>query len=281
MKTTKYLPVLTLLLCIPGVIFRTAHIAYGFDSNTGLPLRGNVWFWLCIGLFVVSGALFAVCAAPLNSLRETPFEDILGTKSTLFRLAVAVGGLLTIVGGGLYLYYAATVEDLEVTPWAHVLEFVYAGLTILTGVTCIAMARMQGRKPTAQSARLTLVPLLWSCLHLLITYRLTCVDPKLPSFVFGLVGDILIVLACYQFARMLYSKPCPAALAVTQAVTVLVCVSDLGGYGIAHLLGAPTLEWSIKNLVRDGISVALCILLVSELWVLSTQARPKVAQHAK
>lgn len=54
---------------------------------------------------------------------------------------------------------------------------------------------------------MTLVPLFWSCLHLLVNYRMTCTDPKLASFGFGLVADVMIVLAFYELARLLFGKP--------------------------------------------------------------------------
>ena len=94
------------------------------------------------------------------------------------------------------------------------------------------------------------MPLLWSCLHLLVNYRMTCIDPNLPSFAFGLVADVMLVLAFYHLARLLYGKPRPAALGFFSAVTITMAVSDLGGIGLGYLMGVGTLDWSAKMLLR-------------------------------
>ena len=69
---------------------------------------------------------------------------------------------------------------------------------VLTGGCMIGLAKAQGVQMTEKSAAMTLVPLFWSCLHLLVNYRMTCTDPKLASFGFGLVADVMIVLAFYE-----------------------------------------------------------------------------------
>ena len=132
----------------------------------------------------------------------------------------------------------------------------------------IALAKAQGSRMNEKNAALTLVPLLWSCLHLLVNYRMTCIDPNLPSFAFGLVADVMLVLAFYHLARLLYGKPRPAALGFFSAVTITMAVSDLGGIGLGYLMGVGTLDWSAKMLLRGGLSVAACVMLAAELAVL-------------
>ena len=162
----------------------------------------------------------------------------------------------------------ALAAGLDAAGWAKILEIVYAVVSVLCGMCAIGLAKAQGGEMTAQSAKLTLVPLLWSCLHLLVNYRMTCVDPKLASFAFGLVADVILVLAFYYLARLLYGKPRPALLAFFSAVTTTMAVSDLGGYGLSRLMGVTTPEWSGKMILRGCLSVAACILLAAELFVL-------------
>lgn len=54
---------------------------------------------------------------------------------------------------------------------------------------------------------MTLVPLFWSCLHLLVNYRMTCTDPKLASFGFWTGSGCDDCLAFIELARLLFGKP--------------------------------------------------------------------------
>lgn len=268
MKQTKFLPVLMLVLCLPGVVVRALHLLNGFDIGTGLPTVGDPWVWYFTALVVLAAVIYAVLCVPLRKANSLSFEQLLGTQHPLFRMAAVIAGLLIMVGGLAYLYLTLTTGEEDAAGWAKLLEIVYAAVSVLCGVCAIGLAKAQGSEMTAQSAKLTLVPLLWSCLHLLVNYRMTCVDPKLASFAFGLVADVILVLAFYYLARLLYGKPRPALFAFFSAVTTTMAVSDLGGYGLSRLMGVTTPEWSEKMLLRGCLSVVACILLVAELFVL-------------
>ena len=190
MNRNKLLPVLAVALCVPGVVVRALHLLNGFDLDTGLPAVGDAWVWYFAALLVIAAVVYAVLAAPLRARREETFEQLLGTRSPLFRMAAVVSGLLLAVGGMGYLYLTMTTFGQDAAGWAKVLEMVYAVVTLLCGVCVIGLAKAQGDEMNDATAKLTLVPLIWSCLHLLVNYRMTCVDPKLASFAFGLVAEI-------------------------------------------------------------------------------------------
>lgn len=268
MKQTKILPVLAVVLCLPGVVVRALHMLNGFDIGTGLPAASDAWVWYFAALLVAAAVVYAVLSIPLRAASNLPFEQLLGTQSVGFRMAAVISGLLLLVGGVGYLYLTMTTGEEDAAGWAKALEIVYAAVTVLCGVCAIGLAKAQGSEMTEQSAKLTLVPLLWSCLHLLVNYRMTCVDPKLASFAFGLVADVILVLAFYNLACLLYGKPHPAWLAFFSAVTTTMAVSDMGGYGLSRLMGVTTPEWSEKMVLRGCLSVAACILLAAELFVL-------------
>ena len=200
MKATKLLPILAVVLCVPGIALRALHLLNGFDVSTGLPTAGDKWIWFVIALFAISAIVYAVLALPLKTRNKVPFEQLLGTKETLFRMAAVVAGLIVAAGSLGYLYLTITTAEQDVAAWARVLEIVYAIMGVLTGGCMISLAKAQGVQMTEKSAAMTLVPLFWSCLHLLVNYRMTCTDPKLASFGFGLVADVMIVLAFYELA---------------------------------------------------------------------------------
>lgn len=275
MKMTKALPFLAVALCVPGVVLRALHLLNGFDIANGLPVAGDAWIWYFTALLVASAVAYAVLAAPLRAKKAVPFEQMLGTQSPGFRMAAVIAGLLLFAGGLFYLYLTMTTVEEDAAGWARALEIVYSAVTVACGFSMIALAKAQGSEITKQSAMLTLVPLLWSCLHLLVNYRMTCIDPNLPSFAFGLVADVMLVLAFYHLARLLYSKPRPAALAFFCATATTMAVSDMGGVALGYLMGVHTLDWSAKMLLRGGLSVVGCILLVAELAILcSSNAAP-------
>ena len=268
MKLTKLLPIWAVLLCVPGIALRALHFLNGFDSVNGLPVAEDIWIWLCAAFFVMCAMGYAVLSAPLRAQEKTPFEQLLGTTQTGFRVPMVSAGLLMVLAGGGYLFLTLTVIEEGMAQWARILEIVYAGVTVLTGACAVVLAKAQGEEMNAARAQLTLVPLLWSCLHLLVNYRMTCIDPNLPSFGFGLVGDIMLVLTMYHLARMLYGKPRPAMLAFFGAVAVTMAVSDAAGYGLAYLMGVHGVAWSAKMVVRSVLSVVAAVYVFAELRVL-------------
>ena len=204
MKATKLLPILAVVLCVPGIALRALHLLNGFDVSTGLPTAGDKWIWFVIALFAISAIVYAVLALPLKTRNKVPFEQLIGTKETLFRMAAVVAGLIVAAGSLGYLYLTITTAEQDVAAWARVLEIVYAIMGVLTGGCMIGLAKAQGAQMTEKSAAMTLVPLFWSCLHLLVNYRMTCTDPKLASFGFGLVADVMLVLG---HSRQLVLEP--------------------------------------------------------------------------
>lgn len=268
MNRTKILPGLAVSLCVPGIVVRAMHMLNGFDLATGLPAVGDAWVWYFAAYLLVAAVVYAVLAWPLRDRHAQPFEQLLGTQNTMFRMLAVVAGLLLAAGGAAYLYLTLTTVEQDAAGWAKVLELVYAVVTVLCGACAVGLAKAQGGEITETTANLTLVPLIWSCLHLLVNYRMTCVDPKLASFSFGLVADMMLVLACYHLARLLYGKPRPAMLGFCGACAITMAGSDLGGYGLARLMGVTVPVWSDKMVLRGALSVAACVLVAAELFVL-------------
>lgn len=274
MKLAKALPAAAFAMCIPGMALRALHLLNGFDID-GLPVTGTPWIWYCVALLIAAAVLYVVLAVPLREKKNVPFEQLLGTENISFRMLATVAGLLLAIGGGYYFYMTITTVEESVNGWARILEFIYALATVATGTACLLLAKIQGGEMTENKAAVTLIPLLWSCLHLLVTYRMTCVDPKLPSFAFGLISDVLLTLALYQLARLLYSKPNPAALGACCAMAVTSSVADLGGYGLAWLMGVRAVNWTAKMVLRGGLTVSVSLLLAAELVILTRQKSPE------
>ena len=162
MKATKLLPILAVVLCVPGIALRALHLLNGFDVSTGLPTAGDKWIWFVIALFAISAIVYAVLALPLKTRNKVPFEQLLGTKEVLFRMAAVVAGLIVAAGSLGYLYLTITTVEQDAAAWARVLEIVYAIMGVLTGGCMIGLAKAQGVQMTEKSAAMTLVPLFWS-----------------------------------------------------------------------------------------------------------------------
>lgn len=269
MNLARYLPALAAALCVPGIALRTAHFMSGFELSSGLPVAGEPLYGILIAFFVLCAVVFAVLTLPLRARRETPFETSFRSANPLFRTALVVSGLVLIIGGAAYLMLTVTTPEQDAVAWARILEGLYAVLAVIAGGSLIGLCKAQGaQQMTERGAVLTVLPLLWSCAHLLVTYRMTCTDPKMPSFAFGLIADIALVLACYFFARILYAKPTPSLMAAFSAFTFTLAVSDLGGYGVAYALGMRAVYWPQKMVLRSVLSVAAALWLFAELCLL-------------
>ena len=238
MNKTKLLPLAAAALAIPGIGLRALHLLNGFDVDSGLPTAGSPWVWVCAVFFVLCAVLYGVLAAPLRDRESVPFEKLLGTDHALFRMITGIG----------------------------------------SGVCMIAFTKAQGASyMTSDAAKCVLLPLFWSALHLLVNYRMTCTDPRLPLFAFGLLADVMLVLAFYQIARLLYGRPQPMLLALFGALAAVMSFSDLGGYGLARLMGVTSVAWPGKMLLRSGLSAAACIYVLAQLFVLCSRN----ADHAE
>ena len=278
MNKTKLLPLAAAALAIPGIGLRALHLLNGFDVASGLPTAGSPWVWVCAVFFVLCAVLYGVLAAPLREKESVPFEKLLGTDHALFRMTAVIAGLLLIAGSAGYLCFTFTAQEEGAALWAHVLEIVYSITGSGSGVCMIAFTKAQGASyMTSDAAKCVLLPLFWSALHLLVNYRMTCTDPRLPLFAFGLLADVMLVLAFYQIARLLYGRPQPMLLALFGALAAVMSFSDLGGYGLARLMGVTSVAWPGKMLLRSGLSAAACSYVLAQLFVLCSRN----ADHAE
>lgn len=247
MNKTKLLPLAAAALAIPGIGLRALHLLNGFDVDSGLPTAGSPWVWVCAVFFVLCAVLYGVLTAPLREKESVPFEKLLGTDHALFRMTAVIAGLLLIAGSAGYLCFTFTAQEEGAALWSHVLEIVYSITGIGSGVCMIAFTKAQGASyMTSDAAKCVLLPLFWSALHLLVNYRMTCTDPRLQLFAFGLLADVMLVLAFYQIARLLYGRPQPMLLALFGALAAVMSFSDLGGYGLARLMGVTSVAWPAR-----------------------------------
>ena len=255
MNKTKLLPLAAAALAIPGIGLRALHLLNGFDVDSGLPTAGSPWVWVCTVFFVLCAVLYGV--GPVS-------EHCPGFINTH-----------TTEG---YLCFTFTAQEEGAALWSHVLEIVYSITGIGSGVCMIAFTKAQGASyMTSDAAKCVLLPLFWSALHLLVNYRMTCTDPRLPLFAFGLLADVMLVFAFYHIARLLYGRPQPMLLALSGALAAVMSFSDLGGYGLARLMGVTSVAWPGKMLLRSGLSAAACIYVLAQLFVLCS----KNADHAE
>ena len=218
---------------------------------------------------MLCAVLYGVLAAPLREKENPPFERLFGTENTLFRMTTVIAAMLLIACSAGYLYFTFTADTDNFSMWARILEIVYSLAGIGSGVCMIAFTKAQGASyMTSDAAKCVLLPLFWSALHLLVNYRMTCTDPRLPLFAFGLIADVMLVLAFYQIARLLYGRPQPMLLALFGALAAVMSFSDLGGYGHARLMGVTSVAWPAKMLLRSGLSAAACLYVLAQLFVL-------------
>ena len=148
MKATKLLPILAVVLCVPGIALRALHLLNGFDVSTGLPTAGDKWIWFVIALFAISAIVYAVLALPLKTRDKVPFEQLIGTKETLFRMAAACRdeeGFMLISGVTLLVVGQAAANMLMVCGCLPVigvpLSFIsYGGTSMVVSLTALGMA---------------------------------------------------------------------------------------------------------------------------------------------
>ncbi|MFQ9126095.1 MAG: hypothetical protein ACLR4Z_03905 [Butyricicoccaceae bacterium] len=192
--------------------------------------------------------LYGVLAAPLREKESVPFEKLLGTDHALFRMTAVIAGLLLIAGSAGYLcvhLYRAGGRRGAVVACARdrlldhgnrqrcVHDRLHQGAgRVLHDVGCGEMRAAAAVLERAAPARQ-------------LPHDLHRPAPA-AAFAFGLLADVMLVFAFYHIARLLYGRPQPMLLALSGALTAVMSFSDLGGYGLARLMGVTSVAWPGK-----------------------------------
>ncbi len=246
MNKQAVLPVLTIAGGGAAFFLRLCQNRTGFDPSTGLPIPGNVCA-LALPILLAAwalGLLWWVRGLPSGD-PSAPFRGVFPSAGTA-AIAVFSCGLLAILMSGFLDIFAALLSPSVLTgqsgfltgalsaagAWAGLpsrIRFIPGLTSVLCGL-CLAPSafalRTSGKRQdgTLQD-ELLLIPVVALVVRLVISYRISSVNPILMAYYPGLLALILLILTFFRFASFVYSDGAPRRFIWYGAMAVILCMT--------------------------------------------------------
>lgn len=205
----------------------------GFEAETGLAVRGNLFALALVVALILSGAalLLAVRKTPFAAMAaKYPFAQLFSFEGKTLPKTLAVGGVMAMVAaGGLEIFSAVTMTR-------DVLSLAAGALLVVAAVCLFGAVKALGSDREGEGT-FYLAAVCCAVVQLVASYRLYAVDPVLQSYYVELLCLVLHVLAFYALCG-LYFSGCGFGrfLFFTLAALLLTLTSLADGHGISEML---------------------------------------------
>ena len=233
-----FVPFFSLLAGVCGFFLRMSELSNVFDPVTGLPDRGAATTLWLISLSVAFLAPVIIFAVTLTFRHKAPrgFENAFGTDPVFYPVIFVLIGIAWIVGT--YLYYS----DISASLNMQMIEVYFIALSALAAicVTFFAIEMFQDSRRKAQYM-LSIVPTIFFCFWLILTYRQNASNPVLLSYVYLCLALVSSALSFYFTSGFLYDKPGPGKATVAYCAAIYFCMVTLADdhhLSIKLILGA-------------------------------------------
>ena len=166
---------LTLAAGIAGAFLRCREMNTVFEPGTGLPIKNAPVSMILIGLsilVIIAAAVYAFAAG--KSLSDVKKDDAFNVGSMLVLAVVTVCGVIMALGA-LGNYILDTGEK-------ELFRIAYLILGAASGVAIIMAALSAYREDSGNYAKLYILPTLFMCLWLVMTYKDNNTNPALVEY---------------------------------------------------------------------------------------------------
>lgn len=262
MTWKQILPALAAILGLAGGVLHGLDLAYGYDA-ADLP-TGAPWLTALYILCVVSAVICITIAAgyPKTSNKYTAFETYLtgggDWHKTIAVLCAAIFGLCGLIG----LYYTAT-HVFALPLFERVTLIPLYLLAILSSLAFVRLGGCAARGTIdEQTAGLIFIPIFWSALDLVSTFKANGSTPMEGRFVFELLAAGSLLCALHAYARFLYATPRPRVFAVLGALGVVYGLTGGIGTLLCWILGG---QADLALMPRAGCYLACAVWLMYQL----------------
>ncbi len=205
----------------------------GFEAETGLAVRGNLFALILPIALLLAAALFAL------AVRKTPFAVLLAKRpfadlftleeKTLPKTFAVVGILAMMAAGGLEVF-----EAVSITRDALSLA---AGAFLVVAGACLFLAVKALSAGEESDGVYLLAAVCCAVVQLVASYRLYAIDPVLQSYYVELLALSAHVLAFYALCGLYYSgRGFGRFLFFTLAALVLTLTSLADRHALSEIL---------------------------------------------
>ena len=243
--------------------------------------------WLCrtrgLSLALFGGALAAgllVLALPARTYdvhEKWRFEDYFAGDDSLLKLFSVLGGLLFALGGAGMLVFAVldfmseqadpiTMALGGISPLSALPGIALGLLSFAAAYSCVALARAQARgEMSEKTAALTLLPLVWAVLDLIIVFKTNNTNPYTRLFLADLLCGIALTLAFLYYCRFLYGKVMPRRFLFLAGAGVMLALTAAGGGALSVLLPGGVSMLSTFDLMRRIAALGAAVYLLGQM----------------
>ncbi|MCD8356057.1 MAG: hypothetical protein LUE11_05750 [Clostridia bacterium] len=295
MKNKMYL-IWILLAGLCGTVLRGTSLLYGYEAETGLPVKE---YFPATALAVLT-AVVVVAAVLLGrhnnkKRRGWSFEEMFGGMPAFFRGICMLCGLGTacICGLGVYrlpdqiVEQTTTYGDQVILPGmlivAATMIMWVLGILSGLGMFVLAVRQRKGKQATKWTGLCATIPIFWCCLDLIMVYHENSGNPVLSDYSYMLLMIIAIMTAFYSIGSFLYSAKSAAGRWFAAAgIAVYLAFVNAGG-AIMWMLRSNTdltmAKWlGTGNALRMGTAILIGIYLLVQfantLWKKELLKRP-------
>ena len=219
-----FVPLFSFLAGVCGFFLRMSELSNVFDPTTGLPDRGaatTLWLVLLSVAFLAPVIIFAITVT-VRHRAPRGFENAFGTDPVFYPVIFVLIGIVWLAGT--YLYFSDIKESLSM----QMIEVYFVALSALAAicVTIFAIEMFQDSRRKAQYM-LSIVPTIFFCFWLILTYRQNASNPVLLSYVYLCLALVSSALSFYFTSGFLYDKPGPGKATVAYCSAIYFCAVTL------------------------------------------------------
>lgn len=261
-------------LGVPAAVLRGMDILHGYDAVTGVPsstswMRYLIW---ALSIVVLAVTFFATanskhCSTHYETLFPKP-TMVSKTAGVLASGIIFVGGVIglayTVLSGNFFRYDALTnTQNFDFATAIPLLGL--WGFAILTAVSLLIILRVRGQgKISEKGALFTLFPLYFAAFDLIVTFKEASTSPFVCRYSMDLVCAIMLMLAFYLHAAILYGKPRVRYYQVVSALGIFFSVTGIGE-AVASLMHSELFAAaSVDAICRSVCFVGVAVWLASE-----------------
>ncbi|MCX7614907.1 MAG: hypothetical protein N2Z65_04055 [Clostridiales bacterium] len=237
MKNSILLTISTIILGLCGALLRAKQLMYGFETDTGLPVRSGTLFGsslFVLTIFVIF-CFFLYMIINKNKIAKCDyhlFQYIKGYSQVLIRVLSA---FLMFLSGviGIYLF----LHDNSVS------LLIIALLSLVSGSGVIFLTLAQKRNRLSEEHLIcAAAPVFWSSFLLIYCFREHSANPVISSFSYELFALTVSMLAIFYFSGIFYARPYLGRTLFTSFVSIFLIITAFGGRLLYDILSANNAE---------------------------------------
>lgn len=269
---------------IAAFVLRRLQTAFGFETDTGLPVKSSPYGLALLLVLAVLAVVFALMVRRLPADREQPpvlFSQRFCSAETFPFFLLIAGLLLIVLSGALDLLAGLTdtsvMQDAlsagsvsggistATSSLSPRLSVVQGVLTICAGICLFPVCKLCRRRgkrvsspenPSSFSGNLLLVPVIVLVIRLVVTYRADSVNPSLSAYYVELLALTFLILSLFRMASFAFDGGKPRRYVWDTLAAVVLCAATLAdGHGLASGLlygGAALAELAFLLLYLDA-----------------------------